>query len=100
MSTSCPVNSSAAHAAAAPDGALAEENSKRRTRPAMAHSLRHALRAFYDANPNAELSRAQIAEKFFRSIKTVDIALAIMKHEGELVPVHAWRRPDSFKEGK
>ena len=62
-------------------------------RPAMAHSLRAALREFYDANPDAELSRNQIAEKFFRSVKTVDIALAIMKHEGELEPVHAWRRP-------
>ncbi len=64
----------------------------------MAHSLRAALRAFYEQNPRAELSSAQIADKFCRSVKTVDIALAIMKHEGELVPIHAWRRPDTFTE--
>ena len=81
---------------------MSDELPRRRKtpRPAMPHSLRHALRQFYDANPKAELSRQQIADKFHRAVKTVDITLAIMRIEGELESVHAWRRPEPQQESQ
>lgn len=93
-------NLAAAHAATAPATALAEEIGKADARsPAMAYSLRAALRTYFDAHPDAELSRNQIAEKFFRSVKTVDIALSLMRKAGEMESVKAWRRPRSSNTG-
>jgi transposase len=59
------------------------------------NSLRIRLLAYFDANPDEELSRGDIAVKFSVSTKTVDLVLSQLKKSGQLEPVHAWRRPDS-----
>lgn len=61
-----------------------------RRRP-RATSLRAKLRAFFDANPGEELTRADIAAKFDAGESTVDSALRRMRINGELEAAHVWR---------
>lgn len=55
--------------------------------------VRERIKAYFEANPDEELSRADMALKFSVSVKTVDIALQQLRTMGMLEPVHAWRRP-------
>ena len=57
------------------------------------YSLRARLLAFFDANPEEELTRSDIATKFCVAMKTIDNVLAQARKDGELEPVHVWRRP-------
>lgn len=56
-----------------------------------AHSLRSRLLKFFADNPDAELSRTEIAEKFFVAPKSVDQILTQARADGWLEAVHVHR---------
>lgn len=99
MSSSPIQNEFPAHAATSPEGGATEKLSNGRARKwYQSRSLRAKLRVFFAENPAIELSRGEIAAKFFRSLKTVDVALACMRADGELESVHAWRLPSKARQ--
>lgn len=53
--------------------------------------FRERLRQFFAANPDEELTRADIMTKFDVPASTVDSALKRMSEAGELAPAHVWR---------
>ena len=57
------------------------------------NSLRAKILAYFEANPDEELTRADIAEKFCKSQKTMDGTLARLREDGEIEAAHVYRLP-------
>lgn len=58
-----------------------------------AGSLRAKLLAYFQANPDEELTRADIVTKFGLSANSLDKVLQRMKEKGEIERASVWRAP-------